>query len=161
MAKHIHGQLTLASQRFALVVSRFNEFITGRLLDGAVDCLKRHGCADENITCVHVPGAFEIPVTVKRLVDAGGFDAIICLGCVIRGQTPHFDYVAGEAAKGIGQLALSSGLPISFGVVTADSLEQAIDRAGGKMGNKGVDAAMSAIEMVNVFAQLPSRLRTP
>lgn len=161
MAKHIHGQLTLASQRFALVVSRFNEFITGRLLDGAVDCLKRHGCADENITCVHVPGAFEIPVTVKRLVDAGGFEAIICLGCVIRGQTPHFDYVAGEAAKGIGQLALSSGLPISFGVVTADSLEQAIDRAAGKMGNKGVDAAMSAIEMVNVFAQLPARGRTP
>lgn len=154
MAKEIVGSLIVAKQRFALLVSRFNDFITTRLVDGAVDTLLRHGCADEQITIVRVPGAWELPLAARKLAESGGYDAIVCLGCVIRGQTPHFEYVAGEAAKGLAQVALQTGVPIAFGVITADSLEQAIERAGSKAGNRGADAALSAIEIVNLFAQL-------
>jgi 6,7-dimethyl-8-ribityllumazine synthase len=156
MPRELHGQLSVDGQRFAIVVSRFNEFITSTLLSGAVDALQRHGCDDGNITCVHVPGAFELPFVAKKLAESGRFDAVICIGCVIRGQTPHFEYVAGEAAKGIAHVGLSTGVPTTFGVITADTLEQAIERAGAKSGNKGVDAAMCAIELVNLLGQLPS-----
>ncbi len=155
--KELHGQLTIDGKRFAIVASRFNEFITSKLLTGAIDALKRHGCDDDNITCVHVPGAFELPLVAKRLAESGGFDAIICVGCVIRGQTPHFEYVAGEAAKGVAQVGLTTGVPATFGVITADTLEQAVERAGAKSGNKGAEAAMSAIELANLLAQLPRR----
>ena len=144
-------------QRFAVVVSRFNEFITSKLLSGAIDALKRHGATDDNITTVYVPGAFELPMVTKKLADSGEFDAIVCLGCVIRGQTPHFEYIASEAARGIAQVGLASGVPTTFGVITSDTLEQAIERAGSKAGNKGVDAAVSAIELVNLLTQLPKR----
>ena len=157
MPRELHGQLAVDGQRFAIVVSRFNEFITSKLLSGAVDTLKRHGCEDDNITCVHVPGAFELPFVAKKLAESGRFDAVICVGCVIRGQTPHFEYVAGEAAKGIAHVGLSTGVPTTFGVITADTLEQAVERAGAKAGNKGVDAAVSAIELINLLKQLPPR----
>ena len=136
---------------FALVVARFNEFITDKLVDGATDALTRHGADPDKITQVRTPGSFEIPLTAMKLAKSGRYDAIICLGCVIRGQTPHFDYVAAEVSKGIAQVSLQSGLPVTFGVITADTLEQAIDRAGGKSGNKGADAAMAAIEMANLL----------
>lgn len=154
MPHELHGELTVDGQRFALIVSRFNEFITSKLLAGAIDALIRHGADDGNITCVHVPGAFELPLVAKKAAESGNYDAIICLGCVIRGHTPHFDFVAGEAAKGIAQVALSTGVPVTFGVITSDTLEQAIERAGAKAGNKGVDAAMSAIELTNVLKKL-------
>ncbi len=157
MPREIQGHLTVDGQRFAVVVSRFNEFITSKLLSGAIDALKRHGATDDNITAVYVPGAFELPMVAKKLADSGEFDAIVCLGCVIRGQTPHFEYIASEAAKGIAQVGLASGVPTTFGVITSDTLEQAIERAGSKAGNKGVDAAVSAIELVNLLAQLPKR----
>ena len=157
MAREIQGHLTVDGQRFAVVVSRFNDFITSKLLTGAIDALKRHGATDDNITAVYVPGAFELPMITKRLADSGEFDAIICLGCVIRGQTPHFEYIASEAAKGIAQVGLASGVPTTFGVITSDTLEQAVERAGSKAGNKGVDAAVSAIELVNLIPQLPKR----
>ncbi|MDO8631517.1 MAG: 6,7-dimethyl-8-ribityllumazine synthase [Phycisphaerales bacterium] len=157
MPRELHGQLAVDGQRFAIAVSRFNEFITSKLLSGAVDTLKRHGCEDDNITCVHVPGAFELPFVAKKLAESGRFDAVICVGCVIRGQTPHFEYIATEAAKGIAHVGLSTGVPTTFGVITADTLEQAIERAGAKSGNKGVDAAMCAIELVSLLRQLPSR----
>lgn len=150
----IQGELLIKGQRFAIVVSRFNEFISSRLLGGATDALERHGCATEDITVIWVPGAWELPMTAKKAAASGRFDAVLCLGCVIRGETPHFDYVAGEAAKGVAQVGLESGMPVVFGVLTADTLEQAINRAGAKAGNKGADAAMTAIEMVNVFAKL-------
>jgi len=156
MPRTLQGQLTVNGQRFAIVVSRFNEFITSRLLAGALDALKRHGCKDDDVTITHVPGAFEIPMIAKKLADSRAFDAVICLGCVIRGQTPHFDYVAGESAKGIAQVALTSGVPTIYGVLTTDTLEQAIDRAGAKGGNKGYDAALSAIELANLIKILPS-----
>jgi 6,7-dimethyl-8-ribityllumazine synthase len=156
MVTEIHGAMKVDGESFAVVVSRFNEFITSRLLGGAVDALKRHGCADKNITCVHVPGAFELPLIARRLAASGRFDAVICLGCVIRGQTPHFEYVAGEAAKGIAQVGLATGVPTTFGVITADTLEQAVERAGSKAGNKGAEAALSAIELVNLLKQLPA-----
>lgn len=155
MATEVVGSLTVAKQRFAIVVSRFNEFITGKLHAGAVDALLRHGCPDEQITTVRVPGAFEIPFVAKTLAMSRRYDAIICLGCVIRGQTPHFEYVASEAAKGIAQVGLETGVPTTFGVITADTLEQAIERAGAKSGNKGADAALSAIELVNLLDALP------
>lgn len=155
--KELHGQLAIDGQRFAIVVSRFNEFITSRLLSGAVDALKRHGAKDEDITCVHVPGAFELPLIARRLADSGTFDAIICVGCVIRGQTPHFEYVAGEAARGVARVGMETGVPCTFGVITADTLEQAVERAGAKAGNKGADAAMSAIELTSLLTQLPLR----
>jgi 6,7-dimethyl-8-ribityllumazine synthase len=150
----LEGDFRVAGQRFAIVVSRFNHFITDRLLGGALDALTRHGVDDANITVVWTPGAFELPVVVKRVAESGKHDAVIALGCVIRGGTPHFDYVAGEAAKGIGQIALGTGVPVLFGVLTTDTIEQAIERAGTKAGNKGADAAMAAIEMVNLLGKL-------
>lgn len=157
MPKEIHGQLKVDGQRFAVVVSRFNEFITAKLLGGAVDALLRHGGKDEHITVVYVPGAFELPMIAQRLAVSGQFDAVICLGCVIRGQTPHFEYVASEAAKGVAQVGLGTGVPATFGVITADTLEQAVERAGAKAGNKGFDAAVSAIELVNLLRHLPAK----
>ncbi len=140
--------------RFALVVSRFNEFITSRLASGAIDELVRHGAAAERILHVWVPGSWEIPLVAKKLAEAGKHDAIICLGCVIRGQTPHFEYVAAEVAKGVAQVGLETGVPVVFGVITAESLDQAIERAGTKAGNKGADAARAAIEMANLLPVL-------
>lgn len=157
MAREFHGQLAVDGQRFAVVVSRFNEFITSKLLSGAVDALTRHGCEESNITTVHVPGAFELAFVAKKLAESGSYDAVICLGCVIRGQTPHFEYVAGQAARGISQAALATGVPITFGVITSDTLEQAVERAGSKAGNRGVDAALSAIELTSLLTQLPAR----
>lgn len=156
MPKEIHGQLIVDGHRFAVVVSRFNEFITSKLLSGAIDTLIRHGCKDEDVTVVYVPGSFELPFTAMKVAESGSYDAVICLGCIIRGQTPHFEYVAAEAAKGVAQVGLTSGVPTTFGVITADTLEQAVERAGSKAGNKGADAAISAIEMVNLAAQLKS-----
>jgi 6,7-dimethyl-8-ribityllumazine synthase len=138
----------------AVAVARFNSFITDRLLGGALDGLRRHGVADGDTTVVRVPGAWELPVVVKALADSGKYDAVICLGAVIRGDTPHFDYVAGEAAKGIGQVMLHTGVPVAFGVLTTNTLEQAIDRAGAKSGNKGFDAAATVIEMASVLRQI-------
>ena len=157
MPNEIQGQLAVDGQRFAIVVSRFNEFITSKLLAGAIDALKRHGCIEDNITSVYVPGSFELPFIANKLAESGDYDAVICLGCVIRGQTQHFEYVASEAAKGITQVGISTGVPTTFGVITADTLEQAVERAGAKAGNKGADAAMSAIELTNVLTQLPKR----
>ncbi|MEK6674462.1 MAG: 6,7-dimethyl-8-ribityllumazine synthase [Planctomycetota bacterium] len=154
MTQEINGKLTAEGLRFGLAVSRFNDFITSRLQSAAIDVLVRHGCAEENITVAHVPGAFELPLVAKKLAESGKFDAVICLGCVIRGETPHFEYIASEAAKGIAHVGLSTGVPTVFGVITADTLEQAINRAGGKSGNKGADAAMNAIEMANVLKGL-------
>ncbi|MHB8841792.1 MAG: 6,7-dimethyl-8-ribityllumazine synthase [Candidatus Aquicultor sp.] len=144
------GNLIAEDLKFAIVVGRFNEFIGTRLLDGAMDALKRHGAADEDVHVAWTPGAFEIPLVAKKLAESGRYNAIICLGAVIRGSTPHFDYVAGEVAKGIAKVNLDSGVPIIFGVVTTDSIEQAIERAGTKQGNKGWQAAVSAIEMANL-----------
>ncbi len=154
MPREIKANLTLDGERFAIVVSRFNEFITSRLLAAAIDTLTRHGADDGKITCVHVPGAFELPFIARQLAESQNFDAIICLGCVIRGQTPHFEYVAGEAARGIARVSLESGVPTTFGVITADTLEQAVERAGTKAGNKGAEATLSAIELVNLLKQL-------
>ncbi len=154
MPKELHGQLRVDGQRFAIVVSRFNEFITSKLLSGAIDTLTRHGCKEDDITVVHVPGSFELPFMAKKVAQADSVDAVICLGCVIRGQTPHFEYVAAEAIKGIAQVGLDTGVPCAFGVITADTLEQAVERAGSKAGNKGADAANSAIEMTSLAAQL-------
>ncbi len=151
MPHEIHGQLAVDGQRFAIVVSRFNEFITSKLQSGAIDALVRHGCNEDNITCVHVPGSFELPFVAMKLAESGSYDAVICLGCVIRGQTPHFEYVAGQAAKGIAQVGLTTGVPTTFGVITADSLEQAVERAGLKAGNRGADAAISAIELTSLL----------
>jgi 6,7-dimethyl-8-ribityllumazine synthase len=141
--------------RFALVAARFNHFIVEHLVGGATDALKRHGVAEEAIDLAWVPGSFEIPLVAQKLAQSGRYVAVICLGCVIRGDTDHYDYVAGEAAKGIGQVTLKTGVPVIFGVLTCDTLEQAINRAGAKAGNKGFEAAVSAIEMVNLLRQLP------
>ena len=154
MPNVIEGNFQVSGKKVALVVGRFNAFITKNLAEGAVDTLVRHGIDDSAITQVWVPGAFEIPLVVKKLLNKGGFDAIIALGAVIRGGTPHFDYVAGEAAKGIGQLALQADIPVLFGILTTDSIEQAIERAGTKAGNKGADAAMAALEMMSLMEQL-------
>ena len=151
MPKLIEGNLSAKGLKFALLVSRFNDFISDRLLDGALDTLLRSGAADAAIEIVKVPGSFEMPVVAKALAESGKYDAVVCLGCIIRGSTPHFDYVASEAAKGIARVSLDAGLPVSFGVITADSIEQAIERAGTKSGNKGRDAALSAIEMANLL----------
>ena len=151
--KTIEGGLTAGKLKFAIVVSRFNDFITSRLLDGTVDTLKRHGVADGDITVVRTPGAFEIPVVCEKLA-AGRYNAIICLGAVIKGDTPHFDFVAQETSKGIAAVSIRHKLPVAFGTITADTLEQAIERAGVKHGNKGSEAAMSAIEMANLFKNL-------
>lgn len=154
MIRELHGHLRADGLRFGLAVSRFNEFITSKLLAGAVDCLLRHGAKEGDLTAAYVPGAFDLPLVVKRLAESGRFHAVIGLGCVIRGQTPHFDYVAGEAAKGLSQVALATGVPVTFGVITADTLEQAIDRAGGKAGNKGFEAAATAIELANLLPMI-------
>jgi len=148
------GNYVARGFRFALVVSRFNEHITTRLLDGALDCLRRHGADEGDLHVVKVPGAFELPYAAKRLAASHTYDAVIALGAVIRGETPHFDYIASEAARGIAAASLETGVPIIFGVITANTTEQAIERAGGKGGNKGFDAALSAIEMANLFAEL-------
>lgn len=154
MAKVIEGQLTAKGKKFAVVASRFNDFITKKLLEGAVDAINRHGGDEKNIEVVWVPGAFEVPLIANKLAKTNRFDAVICLGTVIRGSTPHFDYIASEVAKGIAHVGLATGIPVAFGIITADSLEQAIERAGTKQGNKGADAALSAIEMANVIAQI-------
>ncbi|HNR29481.1 MAG TPA: 6,7-dimethyl-8-ribityllumazine synthase [Candidatus Hydrogenedentes bacterium] len=150
----IEGNLTGAGMKFGIACSRFNEFITGKLLEGALDALRRHGVDDAGVTVAWTPGSFELPVVVKRMAESGKFDAVIALGCVIRGATPHFEYVAAEAAKGIGLAALQTSVPILFGVLTTDNIEQAIERAGTKAVNKGADAALEAIEMVNLMGQL-------
>ncbi len=150
----IEGMLTGRDRRFGIVVSRFNEFIGGKLLEGALDALRRHEVLAENIATTWCPGAFEIPLVAKQLAQSGRFDAVICLGAVIRGSTPHFDYVAGEAAKGIAQVSLETGVPVAFGVLTTETIEQAIERAGTKAGNKGFEAAMTAIEMANLLSQI-------
>lgn len=154
MKKVIEGHLVGTGLKMAIVVSRFNEFITGKLLSGAEDALKRHGVSEEDVTVVWVPGAFEIPLAAKKLSQSGKFDAVITLGTVIRGATPHFDYVSGEVAKGVASTALQSGVPVIFGVLTTDTIEQAIERAGTKAGNKGWEAAVGAIEMGNLYRQL-------
>jgi len=154
MPQRIVGQLVVGKHRFAIVASRFNEFIVSRLVAGAIDALTRHGCSDERITEVWVPGSWELPVTAKVLAESGNYDAVICLGCVMRGDTPHFEYIAGEAAKGLAQVSLETGVPVVFGVLTPDTLEQAIERAGTKAGNKGADAAMTAVEMASLLPQL-------
>ena len=151
MSKIIEGKLLAEGKNFALVVSRFNDFVTGKLLDGALDALTRSGANDKNIDIVKVPGAFEIPLAAKKLAEKGRYHAVICLGAVIRGATPHFDYVSAEVSKGIAQVSLDSSIPIIFGVITTDSLEQAIERAGTKSGNKGWSAAMAAVEMANLI----------
>ncbi len=150
----IEGDLLCGDAKFAVVVGRFNGFITERLLDAAVDTLRRHGAGDDQIAVVRVPGAYELPPTVKRLAASSKYDAIIALGCVIRGATPHFDYVAGECASGLARIAVDYGVPVGFGVLTVDSVEQAIERAGTKSGNKGADAALAALEMANLFKKL-------
>lgn len=154
MPKTIEGQITAEGLRFAIVVSRFNDFISSRLVEGARDALLRHGGNDESIEVVKVPGAFELPAVARRLTQSERFDAVICLGAVIRGATPHFDYVAAEVSKGIAAVSLESRVPVVFGVLTTDSLEQAIERAGSKSGNKGYDAAMAAMEMAGLFKQI-------
>jgi len=151
MTRVIEGTLTAKGVKFGIVVSRFNDFINNRLLDGSLDALYRHGAEDKNISIIKVPGSFEIPLMAKKLADSGNYDAIICLGAVIRGATPHFEYISAEVTKGIAKVALDSGVPISFGILTTDNIEQAIERAGTKSGNKGWDAALSAIEMVNLL----------
>ncbi len=152
--KAIEGNLQLQGGRFALLVSRFNSFIVDHLVAGALDTLRRHGASDDDIEIVRVPGAFEMPLAAQRLAASGRYEAIIALGAVIRGGTPHFEYVAGECTKGLASVSLQQGIPVAFGVLTVDSIEQAIERAGTKAGNKGVEAALSAIEMVNLLKQL-------
>lgn len=154
MPKIIEGKLLSADKKYGIVVARFNEFITNKLLGGALDTLTRHGVADDDITVAWTPGAFEIPIAVKKMAESGKYDAVIALGAVIRGGTPHFDYVANEVSKGVAQVMLSTGVPVLFGVLTTDNIEQAIERAGTKAGNKGADAAIAAIEMVNLMEQL-------
>jgi 6,7-dimethyl-8-ribityllumazine synthase len=151
MVKILEGQLIAKGKRFGIVVSRFNDFITEKLLGGALDALTRTGAKENDIQIIKVPGAFEIPLAAKIAAQAGRFDAVICLGAVIRGATPHFDYVCAEVSKGVAQVGLEFGLPVIFGVLTTDTVEQAIDRAGTKSGNKGWQAAMSAVEMANLM----------
>lgn len=148
------GQLVARDFRFAIVVSRFNEFISKSLLSGAMDSLKRHEASEDNIDVAWVPGSFEIPLVAKKLAASGDYDAVICLGAVIRGNTPHFDYVAAEVSKGVARVGLDTGVPVAFGIITADTLEQAVDRAGAKAGNKGWQAALTAIEMANLISSM-------
>jgi len=154
MMKEFNGQLSARGKKFGIVLARFNDVISSRLLTGALDCLERHDADEENIELVRVPGAFEIPVAAEQLAASGRFDAVICLGTVIRGATPHFNYIAAEVTKGIAQVSLNHKLPVSYGVITADTQEQALERAGSKAGNKGWDAAISAIEMADLFSQM-------
>ena len=154
MIKEIKGQVTAGKGSYAIVVSRFNEFITGKLLAGAIDCLQRHGAADNQVSVVWVPGACEITMAAKKLAQSGKYVAVLCLGAVIRGQTAHYDYVCQQVVRGIGQINYDSAVPAVFGVLTCDTFEQAVERAGTKMGNAGADAARTAMEMVNVMEQI-------
>lgn len=154
MVKTIEGSLIAKGKKFAIVASRFNDFLTKELIAGCLDTLVRHGVDEKDLAVTWVPGAFEIPVVAQKLAKSKAFDALICLGTVIRGATPHFDYIASEVAKGIAKVSQDAGIPVIFGVITADTIEQAVERAGTKDGNKGRDAALSAIEMANLFAQL-------
>lgn len=154
MKKVLEGNLVGTGLKIGIVVSRFNEFITSKLLGGAEDALRRHGVNEDDVTVMWVPGAFEIPLAAKKLAEQGGFDAIITLGTVIRGATPHFEYVSSEVAKGVANIGMQSGIPIMFGVLTTDSIEQAIERAGTKAGNKGYESAVGAIEMGNLYKEL-------
>jgi len=154
MPKVLEGKLSAAGLRFAVIVSRFNDFISSRLVDGAMDALVRHGADESQVTLLKVPGAFEIPLVAKKIAESGKYDAVVCLGAVIRGATPHFEYVAAEVSKGIAAVALESNIPVTFGVLTTDNLEQAIERAGSKAGNKGYEAAVAAMEMANLFREL-------
>ncbi len=157
LMKILEGNLVGNDLKIGIVVSRFNEFITGKLLEGALDCLARHGVLEQNIEAAWVPGAFEIPLIAKKMAISKKYDGVICLGAVIRGGTPHFDYVASEVSKGIAATSLETGVPISFGVLTTENIEQAIERAGTKAGNKGWDAALSTIEMVNLMGKMNAR----
>lgn len=154
MPNTIQGNLNSAGLKFAIVASRFNDFVTNRLLSGALDALERTGTSDQDIVVVKVPGSFEIPLAARKLVTGKKYDAVICLGTLIRGETPHFEYISSEVTKGIALVSLESGIPVIFGVLTADTLEQAIDRAGLKSGNKGYEAAMAAVEMANLLRQI-------
>lgn len=151
MVKTIEGKLTIKNEKFAIVVSRFNEFISSKLLSGSIDELTRHGVKEDNITVIWAPGAFEIPILTKKLAKSGSYDAVIALGAIIKGSTSHYDYVCAELTKGIASVSLETGIPVIFGVLTTDNIEQAIERAGTKAGNKGSDAAKSAIEMANLI----------
>ena len=150
----IAGKLDASGLKIAIIASRFNDFVTARLIEGAVDCLLRHGSGEKDITVIRVPGSFELPLAAKKTASSGKFDAVICLGALIRGQTPHFDYIAAEVTKGVAQVSLDTELPVTFGVITADTLEQAIDRAGAKAGNKGFEAALGAVEMADLLRQI-------
>ena len=152
--KTIAGDFSATTARFALIVGRFNSFVVESLLSGAVDTLKRHGVAESNLTVIRVPGAFEIPLAAQHAATSGNYDAVVALGAVIRGGTPHFEYVAGECTKGLGQISLATGLPVAFGILTVDSIEQAIERSGTKAGNKGEEAALTALEMVSLLRNM-------
>ncbi len=154
MARTFEGKFDAHGKRLAIVASRFNEFFTGELLAGAQDCLRRHGVTDEQVDTAWVPGGFELPLAAKKLAQSGRYAAVICVGCVIQGDTPHFALVAGELTKGIAQVSLDTGVPVAFGVVTAETLDQALERSGTKAGNKGFDAALSALEMIDLFAAI-------
>lgn len=154
MANELAGQLDASGQKIAIVVGRFNSFICERLVEGAVDAIVRHGGKDEAITIARVPGAFEIPLVAQKMANSGRYDAVICLGAVIRGATPHFDYVSNEVTKGVASVSLATGVPIAFGVLTTDTIEQAVERAGTKAGNKGFEAAVTAIEMINLLKSI-------
>lgn len=154
MSTTIQGHLTAKGKKFAIIVGRFNEFISNKLLSGAIDCIIRHEGNEDNITIVWVPGSFEIPLVAKKIAESKKYDSVICLGAVIRGATPHFDYVSSEVSKGIASVGLETGVPVIFGVLTTDTIEQAVERAGTKAGNKGWDAALTAIEMVDLFQKI-------
>lgn len=154
MPQFYEGSLDAKGHTFGIIVSRFNSFITERLLEGAIDAIVRHGGSDADIHVARVPGAYEIPLAAQKMAATGRFDAVICLGAVIRGSTPHFDYVASEVSKGVASVSLESGIPVTFGVLTTDTIEQAVERAGTKAGNKGFDSAMTAIETINLFKVL-------
>lgn len=155
--KTLQGAFVGAGKRVAIVASRFNDFLVQSLIKGAADCLVRHGAKEDDVTVVRVPGAFEIAPIAQMLAESDKYDAIVCLGCVIRGDSPHFDYVAGEASKGVARVAAKTGIPVIFGIVTAENIEQAIERAGTKAGNRGADAALSALEMIDLYAQIGKR----
>ncbi len=154
MYKIYEGKLVSEQAKYGIVISRFNEFISNKLLSGSLDCLYRHNVNDEELEVIWTPGAFELPAVARKLVETGKYEAIICLGAVIRGSTPHFEFISAEVSKGIAQVSLEAGIPVIFGVITADTIEQAIERAGTKSGNKGWDAALSAIEMVNLYRSI-------
>ena len=154
MPKVHEGKLDATNRRFAVVVARFNSLITGKLLDGALDCLRRHGCPEDQVEVAWVPGSFELPLVAKRLAATGRFDAVLCLGAIIRSETPHFDFVANETARGIARVGLETDVPVTFGVITTDDVAQALDRAGVRSGNRGWDAAANAIEMADLLAGL-------